>query len=169
MGVSSVIKYTHHFCDILCGIRKDFIRIPNIKELSPIIRKFGEESKIPNVVAAIDGSHMPIKAPLQNKEDYFNRKHRYSILLQGVVGPQFFDVFVGVPGSVHDSRLLRLSKFGREMESGLLFQVPRFNLDGVEIKPIVLGDSAYALKTWLIPPYKRMERTRRKGIRPFKG
>ena len=67
MGVSSVMKYTHDFCDILCGIRKEFIRIPNINELSPIIRKFGEKSKIPNVVAAIDGSHIPIKAHLQNK------------------------------------------------------------------------------------------------------
>ena len=37
--------------------------------------------------------------------------------MQGLGGPdlQFFDVFVGVPGSVHDSRLLRLSKFGGDM------------------------------------------------------
>ena len=69
MGVSSVIKYTHDVCDILCALRKEFIRIPNINELSSIIRKFGEKSKISNVVAAIDGSHIPIKTPLQNKED----------------------------------------------------------------------------------------------------
>ena len=62
MGVSAVIKYTHDFCDILCALRKDFIWIPNINELSPIIRKFGAKS--------IDGSHIPIKTPLQNNEDY---------------------------------------------------------------------------------------------------
>ena len=35
MGVSSVMKYTHDFCDILCRIRKEYIRIPKINELSP--------------------------------------------------------------------------------------------------------------------------------------
>ena len=35
------------------------------------------KSKVPNVVAAIDGSHIPIKAPLINHEDYFNRKWRF--------------------------------------------------------------------------------------------
>ena len=32
-------------------------------------------------MAVIDGSHIYINAPLQNKVDYLNRKHRYTILL----------------------------------------------------------------------------------------
>ena len=35
--------------------------------------------KFPNCVGAIDGTHIPILAPLINKEDFFNRKGFYSI------------------------------------------------------------------------------------------
>ena len=108
MGTSSAMKYTHDFCEVLRDAQKRFSRLPSPSELPHIIKKFGLRSTIPNVIAAVDGSHISVLAPIQNKEDYFNRKHRYSILMQGLVGPdlQFFDVFVGVPGSVHDSRLL---------------------------------------------------------------
>ena len=102
LGTSSVRLYTQQFCDIICESRKEFIKLPSTYELPSIIEKFSEKTKIPNVVGTIDGSHIPIKAPEVYKENYFNRKHRYSVLLQGVVGPdlQFFYVFVGVPGSV---------------------------------------------------------------------
>ena len=160
MGKSSATFYTHQFCEVMCLMRKEFVKIPGITELPAIITKFGEKTKIPNVVAIVDGSHIPIKVPTNQKEDYFNRKHRYSVLLQGIVGPdlQFFDVFVGVPGSVHDSRLLRLSKFGRDMEDGLILQQPRVNINGFDIGPIVLGDSAYTLKSWLFTPYSELGR-----------
>ena len=35
--------------------------------------------KFPNCVGAIDGTRIPILAPLINKEDFFNRKGFYSI------------------------------------------------------------------------------------------
>jgi len=41
-------------------------------------------SGFPGVVGAIDGSHIPIKAPTKYPADYFNRKHFYSIVLQAV-------------------------------------------------------------------------------------
>lgn len=62
------------------------------------------------VIGAIDGSHIAIKAPHVNHEDYFNRKQNYSINLQGVVDAtgKFIDVSTGWPGSIHDARVLRL-------------------------------------------------------------
>ncbi len=45
--------------------------------------------------------------------DYLNCKQFYSVLLQGVVDDQdrFIDIFVGSPGKVHDSSMLRSSPF----------------------------------------------------------
>ena len=54
-------------------------------EISRKIESFSEKSRVPNVVAAIDRSHIPIKARKENHEDYFNRKHCYSYLMQGIV------------------------------------------------------------------------------------
>ena len=166
MGTSSAMKYTHDFC-VLCDARKKFIRLPSSSELPHIIQKFGLRSKISNVIAAVDDSHIPVLAPIRNKEDYFDRKHRYSILMQGLVGPdlQFFDVFVGVPGSVHDSRLLRLSKFGGDMFDEHILQEPTLISEGMEVKPIILGDSAYPLTRWLIPPYKKLQNMSRESRR----
>ena len=43
--------------------------------------------------------------------DYYNRKGFYSIVLQAVIDSngKFIDIFVGYPGSTHDSRIFRNS------------------------------------------------------------
>ena len=72
---------------------------------------FKEEYKFPQIVGAIDGCYIEIKAPPENKEDYFNRKQCYSINLQGTVNWQvlFQLVAVGYPCSIHNARVLGLS------------------------------------------------------------
>ncbi|KAK7909417.1 hypothetical protein WMY93_014101 [Mugilogobius chulae] len=63
-------------------------------------------------VGAIDGCHIRIKAPHGGMAaDYLNRKLFHSILLQAICYStgKFLDVFIGYPGSVHDTRVLRNS------------------------------------------------------------
>ena len=82
----TVVKCCHEFIEEICRILDEFIKFPSTRaEISRIIEGFSEKSKVPNAVAAIDGSHIPIKAPKQNHEDYFNQKHFYSCLVQGIV------------------------------------------------------------------------------------
>lgn len=71
---------------------------------------------LPNVVDALDGSHVEIKALISCHKDYFNRKPKYSINLQGTVDGTgvFIDVNTGWPGSMHDARVLRLSSLYRK-------------------------------------------------------
>ena len=54
-------------------------------EVKAKINGFSERSKIPNIVGAGDGTRVPIKVPKTNHEDYFNHKHFYSYVLQGIV------------------------------------------------------------------------------------
>lgn len=60
-----------------------------------------------------------------------------------VCGPscQFYYVNSNWPGSVHDARVLRNSNLYRRMEHQNLFP-----------NSVLLGDSAYPLKTWLMTP-----------------
>jgi hypothetical protein len=55
------------------------------------------------IIGSIDGSHIPILAPKRYPNSYVNRKHYYSVLLQGVCDDKmlFVDVYAGEPGSTH--------------------------------------------------------------------
>lgn len=82
----TVVKWCHEFVEAICRLQDEFLKFPSTREeIGRKIEGFSEKSKFPNVVAAIDGSHIPIKAPKENHEDYFNRKHFYSFLVQGIV------------------------------------------------------------------------------------
>lgn len=68
-------------------------------------------------VGAIDGCHVRIKPPAgPDGQWYKNRKLFASILLQGICDHKgaFLDVFVGYPGSVHDTRVLKNSSIYKQ-------------------------------------------------------
>ena len=83
-------------------------------------QQFFQHKGFPGVIGAIDGSHIPIKTPTVDAEQYFNRTKFPSIVLQAVCDQNlhFLDVFCGWPGSVHDSRVLKNSPlFGKAFEN----------------------------------------------------
>ena len=83
---STVVKCCHESVEAICRLQDEYIKFPSTRaEIGRKIEGFSEKSEFRNVVAAIDGSHVPIKAPKENNEDYFNRKHFYSYLVQGIV------------------------------------------------------------------------------------
>lgn len=86
--------------------------------------------RLPQCIGAIDGSHIPILAPQEYHCDYFNHKNWHSIILQGVVVGKwlFWKVFAGLPGSLHDACVLRLSTLWELASHGNHFPVR--NIDG---------------------------------------
>jgi hypothetical protein len=64
---------------------------------------------------------------------------------------RFLDVMVGMPGSTHDSKVLRRSSLYAQAEEGSLFEAG-VNVDG--FTPYLLGDAGYLLKQWLLMPYR---------------
>ena len=159
MGVSksTAIECCHEFVHELNSLQGDFIKFPITRQdAMKKIEGFSQISKIPNVVAAIDGTHIPIKAPQNNHEDYFNRKHFYSYVMQAVVDSHglYLSVSTGYPGSLHDARVLRLSEIFDAAENENIVMEPTMELNGTVIRPLIVGDSAYPLKTWLLRPVK---------------
>lgn len=109
----------------------------------------------PHVVDPIDGRHVEIKAPLLNPADYFNRKQKYSIETQAVADSRmlFMDISTGWPGSIHDARVLRLSRIFREIENGTILTRPVEVINGTNVRPLILGDPAYPLRPWLMTAF----------------
>lgn len=102
---------------------------------------------IPGIIGAIDGCHIPIKAPPQNAIDYYNRNNIHSVILQAVCNDkkQFIDIFVGTPGRVHDARVFRISG---------LYALLSANNPPIDPTEHLLGDAAYPLLPFLMKPYR---------------
>jgi len=110
--------------------------------MQTISENFEALHKIPSIVEAIDGSHIPIIALQEYASDYFSRKGFYSVLLQGIVDRSccFWDYDVGWCGSIHDYNLFTKSYIGKYCKRG-------------ELNPYaILGDSAYQPCPWMFIP-----------------
>ncbi|XP_060759492.1 putative nuclease HARBI1 [Neoarius graeffei] len=111
-------------------------------ELSRLKRGFYNISRFPNVVGAIDGTHVKVQAPSENEHLFINRKGYHSLNIQALCDHnlKFLNCVAHWPGSVHDSRILQNSQLCEAFEEGII--------DG-----ILLGDSGYPLKPWLLTPF----------------
>ncbi|XP_052788810.1 putative nuclease HARBI1 [Mya arenaria] len=101
--------------------------------------------RFPNVIGVIDGTHVQIKAPLQDEPAYVNRMGYHSINTQIVFDGRdnTIDIVARWPGATHDSRMLR--------ESGLHALFLGGHVPGDH--SYLLGDSGYPCKNWLLTPY----------------
>ena len=154
---STAIGVCKDFIQALCQLKDQFIKFPTCPaQVREKIQDFREKSTFPNVVGTIDGTHIPIRAPKENHEDYFNRKHYYSFIVQGIVDASgaYLSVSTGFPGSMHDARVLRLSNFWSLAEEKRILTMPCMDINGTQIRPLILGDSAYPLKSWLMRPFQ---------------
>ncbi|XP_017482288.1 PREDICTED: uncharacterized protein LOC108371272 [Rhagoletis zephyria] len=61
------------------------IRWPQDAYMHEVVNSFEQKKGIPGVIGAIDCTHIAINAPKEHKENYFDRKKTYSIVLQAVV------------------------------------------------------------------------------------
>ena len=75
--------------------------------------------------------------------------------MQAVVGKNltFMDTAIGYPGSMHDARVFRSSDIFQKAQNGEILTEPLTTVNGVQIRPLLLGDGAYPLLPWLMKPY----------------
>ena len=59
----------------------------------------------------------------------------------------------GMPGNTHDSMIFQSSLLHRNLVEGGIIPECDFAEGGCNINPLILGDSAFELKPWLLKPY----------------
>jgi len=62
-----------------------FIKMSHINECEMISAAYETHTNVPQIIGAIDGTHIPILPPAEGYKDYINRKGWPSIILQAVV------------------------------------------------------------------------------------
>lgn len=120
----------------------DYVKWP--ENVQDTVERFFAIKGMPIVCGCLDGTLIKIDAPKEHEDVFVDRHGNHSISCMVVCGPDltFYYSYANWPGSTHDARVLRNSGLFRRMESGW-----RPIANG-----IILGDSAYPLKDWLIPP-----------------
>ena len=120
--------------------------------------KFGEEWQFPYAFAAVDGSHLPIKCPkggAQAMKQYFNFKGFYSIVLMALLDAEYRFIWasVGAPGNTHDSTLMQSTELWDRIVAGNVIPNIVQQIENVDIPPLILGDGAFPLRTWIMKPH----------------
>ena len=102
---------------------------------------------MPNVAGAIDCTHIPIKPPSENREQFVNRDGYYSLNVQCVVNHRGAVTHLSPrwPGSVHDNRILKESDLQQVLDQHLLGN------------KYLIGDLGYKCQTNLLTPYPTEE------------
>lgn len=154
--LSVVLK---EICNIISEyLGPQFIRYPTEKEdilkaKNEFLKTFG----FPQTIGCVDGTHIPIKQPVENAHDYFSYKMKYTINCQAICDHkgQFIDVEIYWPGCVHDARVFANSNVQKkylEKTSQLFYNKL---IPGEECVPqVLLGYPAYPLLPYLMKEYE---------------
>lgn len=137
---SSVSRILASFIDSI-NVNVDNIRFPT--DLMDMKLSFYKKCGLPNVVGVVDGTLIPIIAPIDHEEIYVCRKGYHALNIQAVVDHdmRFIDVVSKWPGSTHDASIF----------------------DGCGLKEYLannyvghlLGDSGYPLREYIMTPFLR--------------
>ena len=129
---------------ILAKLSKLFIKFPD--NLNENVLHFHQISRFPRVVGCIDCTHIKIQSPGGNDAEYFrNRKEYFSINVQTVSDHRLrvMDIVARWPGSSHDATIFNNSRLKHRFEEGDFGNC------------VLLGDSGYPLKKYLLTPIRR--------------
>lgn len=103
------------------NIGRRYIRFPcTAREQAEIKMQFAAMSGFPNVIGAIDSTHIAIRPPYENKLVYVNRKNVHSINVQVICDSKMTltNIVARWPGSTHDSFILTNSSVGNKLQAG---------------------------------------------------
>lgn len=105
------------------SLSRTYIQFPyNDAQQSVIKRQFYEIAGFPNVVGAIDCTHVRLKAPSMNDYAFINCKNYHSINVQVICDAKLslLNVVAKWPGGTHDSFIFQNSCVGVRLQEGAL-------------------------------------------------
>ncbi|XP_065084914.1 uncharacterized protein LOC135707109 [Ochlerotatus camptorhynchus] len=128
-----------------------------------IAQDYWEMWNFPNCIGSIDGKHIRIRCPSNSGTMFYNYKHYFSIVLQGVADAncKFISVEVGGYGKQSDGGTFNASTLFKLMETGALNIPQDAYLPGTNTSMpyVFLADEAYPLLQHVLRPYARRDGT----------
>lgn len=142
---STASRLIHKVSRAIAGLHTKYINFPNTQEEKDEVHQgFFNIAKVPRCIGALDCTHIKIRNPGgSDAELYRNRKQFFSFNVQAICDSSlaFQNIVVRWPGSSHDSTIFNNSNICAKFERGDFGD------------SILLGDSGYALRSYLITKF----------------
>ena len=167
---NTIGKMIPEVCEALIAeYAPEVISIPiTVEGWQAIAEKFEKKWNFPHCVGAIDGKHVAIKKPSKSGSLFFNYKKFFSIILLAIADAdyRFIHVEVGREGSCSDTQVFNHSEMYEAFANNELHLPPPDEMtnDNERTPYFLLGDDAFALKTWLLKPYSRRSLSKEERI-----
>ena len=149
MGKSSLFVSFMRVVQAIVKIAPQIVKWPDEAQRVIIKEEFYRKSRLRNVIGAIDGTFIVIKAPKNHPEVFKTRKCNYAMTLQAVCDPflKFTDGYVSYPGSVSDTRIFKKSVIYNKINEN---RAQYFSEN-----EFIVGDKAYPNLSWCMSPFIR--------------
>jgi len=125
--------------------------------------------QFPNTIGAIDGKHVACKAPAGSGSDFHNYKGFFSIILLALVSADYKFLWADVSGKgvSSDAHIYNGSELREGLEAGDIEGWPAPEPLPNDTEPVpyfILGDDAFALRTYLMKPFSNRNMTREERV-----
>ena len=143
-STNTIFRTVHRVSDAMQSLKDEVIKWP--EDCSRLSKDFMDLGGFPATCGCVDGTHVEITPSKENEITFVNRHHGHSLNVIGVCGPecQFYYINSSFPGRCHDSYVLKHSWIWQEFE-----ERGHRPFEGA----VILGDSGYPLKDWLMVPF----------------
>ena len=123
ISVPTTLKCVKNVCKAIRDhLGPKYIKIPNEAELEDYAKQFEEELGFPQVLGAVDGTHVPIQQPNENSHSFFSYKMKNILNVQAVCdfSRRFIDIEVRWPGGTHNAKIFANSGINKALREGTI-------------------------------------------------
>lgn len=162
---NTISKLIPEVCEaIIAEYAEEVIEGPTTEQQwRAISQQFSRRWQFEHCLGALDGKHIAIRCPTNAGSEYYNYKGFHSIILMALVDGdyKFSWVDVGSNGSAGDAQVFNRSELKECMDDQTL-GVPApepLPHDDRDMPFFIVGDDAFALRTWLMKPFSKRNLT----------
>ncbi|XP_052222164.1 uncharacterized protein LOC127838414 [Dreissena polymorpha] len=142
--------------------------IVTTEQWQEIADDFQTNWNFPHACGALDGKHVRIKNPKNSGSLFYNYKGFFSIILLALVDSNYKLIWVnvGANDSASDAQLFNNTELRTMLEINSLNLPDSYPLpcDDKNTPYFLIGDDAFALRTWMMKPYSRRKLTNEERI-----
>ena len=153
--VSKIIMEVSNAINPIMG--PQFLHLPkSVNDMQETVSEFEQEFGIIQAFGCIDGTHVEIKRPIENSQDYFCYKQYFSLNIQAICNTKgkFIDIDCRRPGSVHDAKVFSNSTIMRKFREGSLAGTLHDVLPGYgDVPNYLIADPAYPMTLFCMKEY----------------